>query len=154
MDAIQWLKANNPYYKDIIIDHKSLQQLPEDDVPSGLLMVEDNDDTAHEEEKEVTRNPDLPPDTQDADGDEVSRSFLPLPLHKMPDQDAITSAVDGQDPLQWPSVTGNCMNEFKTAGLASMAFPTLFPYGKGDPTNQGRKRAVSLADSFKHLMKF
>ena len=156
LDAIQWLKANNPYYKDIIIDHKSLQQLPEDDVPSGLLMVEDNDDTAHEEEKEVTNNPDVPPDTQeDADGDnEVSRSFLPLPLHKKPDQDAIRSAVDGQDPLEWPSVTGNSINEFKTAGLASMAFPTLFPYGKGDPTNQGRKRAVSLADSFKHLMKY
>lgn len=32
-----------------------------------------------------------------------------------------------------------------------MVFPTLFPYGKGDPTCIGRHRAVTLAEAFKHL---
>ena len=151
LDAIQWLKANNPYYKDIVIDHNSLQQLPEDDVPSGLQIVEDKNDMVQENEDDVDHDVLM----EDADGnDELPRSFLPLPVHKKQDQDAIRSAVDGQDPLDWPSVSGDSINEFKTTGLASMAFPTLFPYGKGDPTNQGRKRAVSLADSFKHLLKY
>ena len=35
-------------------------------------------------------------------------------------------------------------------GLATMAFPTLFPYGKGDPT----VREVCLTDGFKHLIKY
>ena len=35
-----------------------------------------------------------------------------------------------------------------------MAFPTLFPYGKGDPTKCTRLREVSLTDGFKHLIKY
>ena len=35
-----------------------------------------------------------------------------------------------------------------------MAFPTLFPYGKGDPTKRTRLREVSLTDGFKHLIKY
>lgn len=46
------------------------------------------------------------------------------------------------------------MNEFQTEGLATQAFPTLFPRGKGDPTCKGRHHPVSLADAFKHLMKY
>ena len=46
------------------------------------------------------------------------------------------------------------MNEFKTDGLATMAFPTLFSYGKGDPTNRARRQSITLTEAFKHLMKF
>ena len=35
-----------------------------------------------------------------------------------------------------------------------MVFPTLFPYGKGDPTCKGRHRAVTLAEAFKHLERY
>ena len=35
-----------------------------------------------------------------------------------------------------------------------MAFPTLFPYGKGDPTNRTRQHGITLTEVFKHLMKF
>jgi hypothetical protein len=42
----------------------------------------------------------------------------------------IQDAVNEVDPLDWPSTEGNLVNEFKTDGLATMAFPTLFPYGK------------------------
>ena len=35
-----------------------------------------------------------------------------------------------------------------------MAFPTLFPYGKGDPTKKTRLREVSLTEGFKHLIKY
>ena len=34
-----------------------------------------------------------------------------------------------------------------------MVFPTLFPYGKGDPTKRTRLE-VSLTDGFKHLIKY
>ena len=35
-----------------------------------------------------------------------------------------------------------------------MAFPTLFPDGKGDPTNQALPRDVPLSETIKHLIKF
>ena len=35
-----------------------------------------------------------------------------------------------------------------------MAFPTLFPFGVGDPTDPARVREVSLSESLKHLIKF
>ena len=141
------MKDNNPYYKDITINHDALQQLPEDDVPVGLEVMEDKDDAGPE-----ATGPD---DEEEKSGEpQVSRTFLPLPFHKQKDQEAVRSAIDGQDSLAWPSLSGDCINEFKTPGLATMAFPALFSYGSGDPTNPGRKRAVSLADSFKHLMKF
>ena len=38
--------------------------------------------------------------------------------------------------IDWPSNGGDLINEFRTEGLATMAFPTLIPYGKGDPTKK------------------
>ena len=35
-----------------------------------------------------------------------------------------------------------------------MAFPTLFPHGKEDPTKKTRLREVSLTEGFKHLIKY
>ena len=35
-----------------------------------------------------------------------------------------------------------------------MAFPALFPYAAGDPTNPARHHPVSITDGFKHLIKF
>ncbi|CAB4017851.1 ATP-dependent DNA helicase PIF1, partial [Paramuricea clavata] len=67
---------------------------------------------------------------------------------------AIQDAVNEVDPLDWPSTEGNLVNEFKTDGLATMAFPTLFPYGKGDPTNRAGQHGITLTEAFKHLMKF
>ena len=34
-----------------------------------------------------------------------------------------------------------------------MAFPTLFPVAKGDPTNTAIKRGATLAEKIKHLIK-
>ena len=46
------------------------------------------------------------------------------------------------------------MNEFNIEGLVSQVFPTLFPHGSSDPTCRGWHYPVSLADSFKHLIKY
>ena len=54
----------------------------------------------------------------------------------------------------------NALNEFTTEYLASMAFPTRFPDGKGDPTNFSTRRLISKSDTecfsekIKHLIKF
>ena len=83
-----------------------------------------------------------------------STSFIPMRQRQRKEGEAIQDAVNEHDPLDWPSTEGNAINEFKTDGLATMAFPTLFPYGKGDPTNRARNHDITLAEAFKHLMKF
>ena len=57
------------------------------------------------------------------------------------------------DPIPWPE-TNNFVNDFNTPGLFSMAFPYLFPYGRGDPTNRDRFAAVTKNNCGKHLIKY
>lgn len=56
--------------------------------------------------------------------------------------------------MSWPTVEDQPLNECQTPYLATMAFPALFPDGKGDPTNQASLRDVPLPERIKHLMKF
>ena len=46
------------------------------------------------------------------------------------------------------------LNEYQVSHLATMAFLTLFPDGKGDPTNQALLRDVSFQERIKHLIRF
>jgi hypothetical protein len=46
------------------------------------------------------------------------------------------------------------LNEYNTPFLATMAFPCLFPDGKGDPTNPALFREISLSNKIQHLIKF
>lgn len=46
------------------------------------------------------------------------------------------------------------LNEYTTPFLATMAFPCLFPDGKGDPTNPALFREISLSNKIQHLIKF
>lgn len=71
--------------------------------------------------------------------EEIS-SFLPINSNCKSQKESIenfTSTVEidiiGSEPI----------NEFNTQFLATMAFPTLFPDGKGDPTNSALLRNIS-----------
>ena len=46
------------------------------------------------------------------------------------------------------------LNEYHVSYLATMAFPTLFPDRKGDPTIQGLLRDVPIQERIKHLLTF
>ena len=82
--------------------------------------------------------------TQDKGTDSVnSHSFLPLPIRAATEGDAIRATINGQDMLTWPTIGNQPINEFKTP---TQAFPTLFPYGTGDPTCPGRQRQVWRAN--------
>ena len=127
LTAIQWLQRHNPCYSDITINHTNLESLPENGIPDGLLEVEALD----------TSN-----DTDEASNgdDHDSHSFLPLPVAQETEDVAISSTIHDSYPLGWPGLHENAINEFSTPYLATMCFPTLFPYGSGDPTNPARAR--------------
>ena len=150
LEAITWLKDNNPFYAGIQIDYEALHRLPIDGVPSDLPTAEDPEQNAEEH----TADEDTSQNNNDGEDSQHSHSFLPLPQAQRSEQDAIRALINGEDPLDWPSNDDDPINEFRTEGLATMAFPTLFPYGKGDPTKKTRLREVSLTEGFKHLIKY
>lgn len=55
--------------------------------------------------------------------------------------------------IQWPERDTKAVNEFKIELLATMAFPSLFPDGTGDPTNLATKCIVTLGEKVKHLIR-
>ena len=83
-------------------------------------------------------------------------SFLPVGQPKQQEMEAIRKQLFAEEPIQWPTVSNEPLNEYQTPFLATMAFPTctLFPDGKGDPTNQALLRDVPLHERIKHLLKF
>ena len=157
LEALLWLKTNNPFFKDIEIDRQVIQSLPENGVPDELRYVtDDNEPSVHVENEGPPQEPTM---SANASVEELilgndSTSFIPMGQRQRKDGAAIQDAVNEVDPLDWPSTEGNVVNEFKTDGLATMAFPTLFPYGKGDPTNRARQHGITLTEAFKHLIKF
>ena len=61
------------------------------------------------------------------------------------------SALNNNEPVQWPNITNESINEFHTPGLATQAFPTLFPFST---TCSNWCHPVSLTEAFKHLIKY
>lgn len=144
LSALQWLQQNNPFYCNIIIDQTALQRLPDGGVPPDLLVAVEGES----EDDPAVGSVDM--DMQSRS----SHSFLPLPNRTATEDEAIRAAVIGADPLDWPNIRDHPMNEFRTPGLATQAFPALFPYGTGDPTCLSRQRPVTFTEAFKHLIRY
>ena len=157
-DALLWLIENNSHYAELKINIESLNSLPENGVPSDLLTVETEDQIVSDESVE----PDLGQPTDNPTEDTVYNestqmsSFLPVGEQQKQEIEALRNDlhVSAEEPMEWPTVDDEPLNEYQTAYLATMAFPTLFPDGKGDPTNQALLRDVSLQERIKHLIKF
>ena len=81
-----------------------------------------------------------------------TNSFLPIPQGIQTEEDGIRQSIDGTNVLDWPELGQRGINEFSTEGLATQAFPTLFPFSRGDPTSKQRYNTVTLSDAFKHLI--
>ena len=152
LQAITWLKENNPFYADIEIDYEALKRLPVDGITSDLPTTDDPQQDVQQDNE--TGTIEEPPQNISIENQHDSHSFIPLPQAQQSEQHTIRALINGEDPLEWPSNDGQPINEFQTEGLATMAFPTLFPHGKGDPTKKTRLREVSLTEGFKHLIKY
>ena len=140
--ALLWLKANNRYYEDIIIDEEIIRSLPEDGSILDQLPQIQNDQTIDEnsgnEEEAI-----------------ISRTFVPSMTSTNREDVAIHDTLDrvqnDNTPLMWPEIDGAPINEFQTSGYMARAFPTLYPYGRRDLRSE-RIRDVKPAEYFKHLI--
>ena len=77
-----------------------------------------------------------------------------MPQGVQREEDSIRQSIAGSNILDWPELGQSGINEFCAEGLATQVFPTLFPFGRGDPTTKGRHQPVTLSDAFKHLIRY
>ena len=59
------------------------------------------------------------------------------------------------DPIRWPTQDANPINEYTTEGYVTMAFPTLFPFGKADLRDLSQREVeIGIADYFNALIRY
>ena len=167
-DALNWLKANNPFYSDISINTDNLNSLPDNGSLQDLYETSGDDDLDSER--------DTGPQQDGASGgDEDTESFLRSVVGNGMQEDAITDLLlqkmlraqrrgtvagassrsqTAATAVPWPEMEDTPLNEFKTQGLCSLCFPALFPCGSGDPTHVARRQKVTNAEGFKHLLRY
>ena len=124
--ALQWLKRNNKYYRNI--DVSVLSQLPDDGDLTDKCGVGIEDTTEKQKEEELP--------SEDTDPADVA-TFIPVVARKMTEKETIRKSVHHRQPTEdqivpWPENGSVPIDEFKTEGYISCAFPTLFPTGEAD----------------------
>lgn len=140
--ALRWLKMNHRYYADITIDESRLEALPQDGDLVPFLQDLGFDDAA---EYLIT---------EDLAARGIETSFCPAvpPINQ---QAAIDNEVNRAPiEVQFPQMSTEPINEFQTEGYISMAFPCLFPYGRGDLRYPLRPKKISFDKYFKYLLKY
>jgi len=136
-----WLKTNNRYYADIIIDEEIIKNLLQNGSIINQLPQIVSDQTTDEE--------------TDNDEEEITQTFVPSHPSTQQEIDAIKDTLqrmqNHNNPSLWPEINGNPINEFQTPGYMVRVFPTLYPHGRGDFHSE-RVREIKPAEYFKHLI--
>jgi len=136
-----WLKTNNRYYADIIIDEEIIKNLSQNRSIINQLSQIVSDQTTDEE--------------TDNDEEEITRTFVPSHPSTQQEIDVIKDTLqrmqNHNNPSLWPEINGNPINEFQTPGYMVRAFPTLYPHGRGDLHSE-RVREIKPAEYFKYLI--
>ena len=151
-DALVWLIRNNPFYSEVTTDANALNLLPDNGVLPDLITVETDDDIV----SDIETCTDVGPPTDNPSEDVVYNnltemsSFLPVGEQQQQELEAVRNQLSEKEPMAWPSLDREPLNEYQVSHLATMAFPD----GKGDPTNQGLLRDVPFQERIKHLLKF
>ena len=159
-------EPNNFLYKDVKISHQNIADLPENGVLIGVTRIEcgdqnqkfnDNDDS----EIDIDSGPvDFDENENVYNSQTEMGSFIPSNTDTKKEKNIIQETFLNESQVHNWNIGSNPINEFDVQYLASMAFPTLFPDGKGDPTNKAVHSEISdsatqsFADKLKHLIKF
>ena len=148
--ALLWLKQNNPFYNDVFIDNDRIIELPE----SGELDSHSLSDVDIDGELDEI----IPMDTSDYndtnEDTNITHSFIYSTDNVTEEEEAIRQEINKTADMNWPTQNSQPVNEYKTPGLATMAYPWLFPDGKGDPTLSTPLQEVTFLQKVQHLLKY
>jgi energy-coupling factor transporter ATP-binding protein EcfA2 len=166
-DALNWLKNNNKYYKDININMQNLDDIEDGDINvldklQKTESVENNNSKEDVDENEIGMHPGVfDPNLQkilnedDPDGNLFYTDAVEIPI--VDNKELVDNVLDPKQnkninapKLQWPTVVNKPINEY-TSEYMSRAFPHLYCTGDAD-LNAPRQIKVTAHEYFKHLM--
>ncbi|XP_028412486.1 uncharacterized protein LOC114535320 [Dendronephthya gigantea] len=148
--ALYWLLKHNPQYRCVTIDSNALESLPSNGIPSNIPTIETLDDPDAVDDQETDT---ILTGEEVVNCDKETNSFLPLSKNDCLEKEAIKRTVNNSK-INWPSIDDQLLSEYKTPFLATLAFPTLFPDGNGDPTNPCLQRDIPFSNRIQHLLKY
>ena len=147
--ALRWLLKHNPQYRCVTIDTNALESLPSNGIPNirTVETLEDPDAVDDQDTDTILTGGEV------VNCDKETNSFLPVSSNSCLESEEIKSNVNNSK-INWPSIDDQPLNEYTTPFLATLAFPTLFPDGNGDPTNPCLQRDVPFGNQIQHLLKY
>ena len=163
LNALNWLKLNNPAYNSVVLDPVSLDSYP-DDGPAEVLQVVEDEEPDHQQQAAAAAasaeptTPDLPSDTliDEAELEQAGQVAENNPREM--ESDIILGAVRrmadlsmDEQPVSWPHVDFGEMFNDSDPDFWSMAFPYLFPYGQAN-YHASRMYPLQRADWVLHLL--
>ena len=160
--ALQWLRAHNPFYKDIRINHGVLQSLGNEDVlPVHLEVVPPSFslDSLTARYDTAVRSPSHPsrPETEARDSDDVFETVVVANVDPNAPSHVLRAAAMehvmklGKSYVQVPH-GARPVGDINNPAFFPLIYPTLFPYGLGTPEDLSRRRRVSLKRHVKHWL--
>ena len=138
---LEFLKNFNPLYSHVQIEPDSINALP--------LDSEDN-----LEHLPMRQDADVEPMMTDAGELIESGEIQHMVLDGLANTNSSEETLKSKAVLEWPQQSDDAVQEYGHPGLFAKCFPSIFPYGNGDPTTQSRDFTVSLSDGIHHLQKY
>jgi hypothetical protein len=135
---LNFLKAHNPLYAGIEVGEA--EDLPED---SGGSLDHLNCHVQVQEEDVLSKFDDT-----------INQEGI---LHSVVDGWGGGPALENPlliDSMKWPDIGTDAIKEFGTPNILAKCFPTVFPWGVGDPTSPSRTTGVTLSEGIHHLQNF
>ncbi|KAF8237878.1 hypothetical protein L208DRAFT_1015417, partial [Tricholoma matsutake] len=154
--ALIWLKAHNPLYSKINIDHQALDSLPDHSIlPFHIehVLPTQNGDA-------LTSRYDASADDQQPIPSDADIAFQKLVISDV-DSHASSNELRAAALRHIEKNKGGYIkiphdptpeNEFVNPKLFPKLYPTLFPYGLGGFEDQYQKEAISLKHQVKHML--
>lgn len=147
LQCLQWLIANNPYYRNIRIDYGNLEELPEQNASIFQQILNSQQQRRSQQTDQPQDQPDEIEDelegivTQSAapssilrDNERQVNRILGILNENENDLDDLalginvdTSRPQDNQHIQWPNIDNRPINEFQEQGYIVRAFPKLFP---------------------------
>ncbi|KAK3922031.1 ATP-dependent DNA helicase [Frankliniella fusca] len=153
--ALVWLKHHHRYYRDVEISEENLNELPDDG--DAFLQVRGIDERPRLPPAAAAGAAPgaaaAPPGGGPAEGPQAEEAEAGVHVTCMPMVQPVHQDDQVAATVNWPTIGQLAVNEFTTDGYITMAYPTLFPYGRADYLG-GRPTKVNMAEYFRFLIEY
>ena len=148
---LKYLCQNNPDWikNNIKYNPENIDMLPIDGIPNDLNQIV-NDSSPENLDKIIVETGPTINEEPIIDCDDLIQTTVESDIEAPFQIDRIEQFVK----CNWPLADSNPINEFSFDGLASLAFPSLFPHGLADPTKKSRLIGITETEGYKHLLKY